>query len=85
MIVVIMDVFAPVVPFIFATIYLRLLSSLALLVDVSLLPLNAVSAPLVEGEGDHPPGYLAKSIFGLIDRKKRASIARPFLVNANKK
>ena len=66
MIVVIMDMFAPVVPFIFATIYLRLLSSLALLVGVSLLPLNAVSAPLVEGEGDHPPGYLAKTLLGWI-------------------
>ena len=61
-----MNVFAPVVPFIFATISLRLLSSFALLVGVSLLPLEVVSAPLVEGEGDHPPGYLAKSILGLI-------------------
>ena len=49
MIVVIMDVFAPVVPFIFATIYLRLLFSIALPVGVSLFPLDSISAPLVEG------------------------------------
>ena len=85
MIVVIMDVFAPVVPFIFATIHLCLLPSIALPVGDSMLSSDAVSAPLVEGEDDHPPGYPTKSIFGLIDRKKRASIARPFLVNANKK
>ena len=55
-----MNVFAPVVPFIFATIYLRLLSSLDLLVGVSLLPLEAVSAPRVEGERRLPCGLYNK-------------------------
>ena len=78
MIVAIMDVFAPVIPFIFATIYLRLFSSLALLVGVSLLPLEAVSAPLVEGEGAHSPGYPTKSIFGLIFKSNQKGPSGPF-------
>ena len=47
---------------------------------------EAVFAPLVEGEGDHPPGYLANSIFGFIfKQEKDEHAARLFLVKGAKK